>query len=162
MIWLHQTANIKHTSLNNTTVLTSCCLPLPLLLLTFEESKLFQALGRLYRPPSLLREVQCSNKMASFTPLWNHLLSTVRTFAPSGFILWPEESVWICLETYDNVLLGRHLRERSVSPTSGEHHTDYIGGKLVLQTTMVDIVNLIKLYVWVNAYRFCENKYPLV
>ena len=68
----------------------------------------------------------------------------------------------ICLETYDNALLGRHLRECSVSPTSGEHHADYIGGILVLQTTMVDIVNLIKLYVWVNAYRFCENKYPLV
>ena len=60
------------------------------------------------------------------------------------------------------MLLGHHLRERSVSPTSGEHHTDYIAGKLVLQTTMVDIVNLIKLYVWVNVYRFCENKHPLV
>ena len=68
--------------------------------------RLFHTPGKLYLPPSWLREGWVTwICMASFTLHSNHLGSTSKMFAFSIIILWSGFSICTCLDTSDVVVL---------------------------------------------------------
>ena len=94
---------------------------------------LFQIGGRLYHPPSLLSEgLKARMCIASFTPLSNHLCSTVSIFVFSNVMVWSGLLVCMCFETSDVVVLcflcspNLAFSERSVFPTYVASHSSQL------------------------------------
>jgi len=136
MIWLHQTANIKHTSLNNTKVLASWCLPFPFCCLHLKRASCSRHWGgyivhHLYweRFNVLIKWLHSHLSETICCPLWELLLHLGLYYDQRNQCeyVWKLMTMRYSVAISESVLFHQH-RVNITRTTSGQTRpTDYYG-----------------------------------